>query len=98
MSRTIAGAALCVSLLASSAAISQNPPLVPATVDSVDTRQGKITLDHGKIPNLEMDAMTMAFRVQNTSMLKGLRKGDKVQFSAEKVNGQIVVTRLQKSN
>jgi Cu(I)/Ag(I) efflux system periplasmic protein CusF len=37
-------------------------PLVSGTVENVDSAQGKITIDHGAIPNLNMDAMTMVFR------------------------------------
>ena len=74
-----------------------NTPMVSATVESIDTAQGKLTLDHGAIPNLNMDAMTMAWRVQDPAMLKPLKKGDKVQFSADRVNGSLTVTKIQKA-
>jgi Cu/Ag efflux protein CusF len=73
-----------------------NLPMVPATVEKVDAGQGKITLDHGPIPNLNMDAMTMVFRAGDPTMLKSVRQGDKVQFQADRVNGQITVTKIQK--
>jgi Cu/Ag efflux protein CusF len=73
-----------------------NLPMVPATVEKVDAGQGKITLDHGPIPNLNMDAMTMVFRAGDPAMLKSVRQGDKVQFQADRVNGQITVTKIQK--
>ena len=66
-------------------------------MEKVDTAQGKITLDHGAIPNLNMDAMTMVFRVQDPTMLKQVKSGDKVQFTANRVNGQITVTSIKKS-
>ena len=71
-------------------------PLVSARVEKVDQAQGKITLDHGPIPNLNMDGMTMVFRAQDPVMLKPLKQGDRVQFSADRVNGQITVTKIQK--
>lgn len=74
-----------------------NLPTVSGTVEGIDTAQGKVTLDHGPIPNLNMDAMTMAWRVQDPAMLKPLKKGDKVQFSADRVNGALTVTKIQKA-
>jgi len=71
-------------------------PTVAGTVESVDAAQGKLTIDHGPIPNLNMDAMTMVFRAQNPAMLKSVKKGDKIQFQADRVNGQITVTTIRK--
>jgi Cu/Ag efflux protein CusF len=71
-----------------------NLPTVTGTVEKVDMGAGKITLDHGPIPNLNMDAMTMVFRAQDPNLLKGLKAGDKVQFQADRVNGQISVVRI----
>ena len=74
-----------------------NAPLVAATVRKVDDATGKVTLDHETIPNIGMDAMTMAYKVQDPAMLKGLKPGEKVRFSADRVNGSIAVTRIQKA-
>lgn len=70
---------------------------VNGTVKKVDLEQGKLTLDHGPIKNLDMDSMTMVFRAGDPAMLKGLKAGDKVRFDADRVNGQITVTKLQKT-
>ena len=74
----------------------QDLPLVPGTVEKVDVAAGKITIDHGAIPNLNMDAMTMVFRAADPAVLKTVKKGDKVRFTADRVNGQITVTKIQK--
>jgi Cu/Ag efflux protein CusF len=78
-------------------AASANAPLVAATVKKVDAAAGKVTLDHAAIPNLGMDAMTMAYRVQDPALLKGLTPGEAVRFSAERLNGSLAVTRIQKA-
>lgn len=70
---------------------------VNATVKKVDDAQGKVTLDHAPIKNLDMDSMTMVFRVADPAMLKGIKAGDKVKFDADRVNGSITVTKMQKS-
>jgi len=89
---------LIAALTLSGAAFAQNLPTVSGTVEKVDTAQGKITIDHGPIKNLDMDAMTMVFRAQDPNLLKGLKAGDKVQFTADRVNGQISVTSIKKGS
>ncbi len=72
-------------------------PQVNGTVKKIDEAQGKLTIDHGPIKNLDMDAMSMVFRAGEPAMLKGLKAGDKIKFDADRVNGQITVTKLQKA-
>jgi len=76
----------------------QSPPLVSGQVKKVDESASKITIKSGPIKNLDMadDDMTMVFAVQDPQMLKGVRSGDKIKFTAERVNGTITVTKLQK--
>jgi Cu/Ag efflux protein CusF len=71
--------------------------MVDGQVTKIDEAQGKITLRHGPIKNLDMDSMSMVFRVQDPAMLKQVKVGDKVKFEADRVNGQITVTRIQKA-
>jgi Cu(I)/Ag(I) efflux system periplasmic protein CusF len=67
-------------------------------VTKIDESAGRITTQHGPIKRLEMeDGMTMVFRVQDSAPLKGIKIGDKVKFDANRVNGQITVTKLEKS-
>ena len=89
---------LIATLALSGAALAQGQPTVTGTVEKVDTAQGKITIDHGAIPNLNMDPMTMVFRAQDPNLLKGIKAGDKVQFTADRVNGQISVTSIKKGS
>lgn len=88
--------AIALAALLSGSAMAQDAPMVSATVKKIDTEQGKITLDHGPIKNLDMDGMTMVFRAADPAMLKTVKAGDKVKFTAERVNGQITVTKIQK--
>lgn len=70
-------------------------PLVDGEVRKIDLAQGKLTLKHGPIPNLEMGAMTMVFRVARPALLEGLQVGSKLRFSVERVQGQLTVTAIQ---
>lgn len=89
---------LIAALSLSGAALAQGLPTVSGTVEKVDTAQSKITIDHGPIKNLDMEAMTMVFRAQDPALLKGVKAGDKVQFTADRVNGQISVTSIKKGS
>ena len=73
-----------------------NAQSVNGEVTKIDKDQGKITLRHGPIKNLDMDGMTMVFRVQDRKMLETVKVGDKVKFDADRVNGQLTVTKMQK--
>ncbi|MGM4891437.1 copper-binding protein [Tardiphaga sp. 839_C3_N1_4] len=71
---------------------------VRGEVKKIDEAAGKITLKHGPIKSLDMDeGMTMVFRVKDPAMLKSVKVGDKVTFNAGRVDGQIVVTSIQKA-
>ncbi|WP_295531071.1 copper-binding protein [uncultured Pseudacidovorax sp.] len=69
-------------------------PQVDAEVRRVDVAQGRITLRHGDIPNLDMGAMTMVFRARDATLLKDIKAGDKVRFTARMVDGQLTVMSL----
>ncbi len=69
---------------------------IDGEVKKIDVEAGKVTLKHGEIKNLDMPAMQMAFRVADPAWLTTLQVGDKVKFSADKVNGQFTVTTLEK--
>ncbi len=67
-------------------------------VKKIDESAGKVTLKHGPAKSLGMDeGMTMVYRVKDPAMLKQVKVGDKVQFEAEKADGGITVTKIQKS-
>ncbi len=66
-----------------------------AEVRKVDLSARKITLKHGEIKNLEMPPMTMVFQVSNPALLGGIKTGDKVRFTADKVNGAYTVLTLE---
>ena len=73
-------------------------PMVNGQVTKIDEAAGKITLRHGPIKKLEMnEGMTMVFRVQDPAMLKQVKVGDKIKFDADRINGQITVTKIEKA-
>ena len=73
-------------------------PMVNGQVTKIDEAAGKITLKHGPIKKLDMnEGMTMVFRAQDPGMLKQVKVGDKVRFDADRINGQITVTKIEQA-
>ncbi len=70
-------------------------PMTSAEVRKVDKEAKKITLKHGEIKNLDMPPMTMVFKVKDAAVLDKVQAGDKVMFSAEKVDGVYTVTLIE---
>jgi Cu(I)/Ag(I) efflux system protein CusF len=54
----------------------------------IDAKAAKVTLAHEAIPALKWPPMTMAFKVADPTLLKGLSVGTKVRF---KLRGQTIV-------
>ncbi len=71
--------------------------MVQGEVMKVDRSAGKVTLKHGPIKRLDMDAMTMVFRVADPAMLDRMKTGDKIEFEADRVNGAITIVKLGKA-
>ena len=65
------------------------------TVESVDATAGKLTINHGEIATLNWPAMTMAFKVEDSALLKGVKPGQSVQFDiAQRAPGEFVIIRI----
>ena len=75
-------------------AVAQSAALTAGEIRKVDADQGKVTIKHEPIQNLDMPAMTMVFRAAKPELLKDVKAGDKVQFRVESVAGAFVVTEL----
>lgn len=78
-------------------AMAQTAP-TKGEVTKIDEGQQKITIKHEPIKNLDMDAMTMVFRVKDPAVLKTVKVGDKVTFEADRVNGALTVTSIKKGS
>ena len=90
-------AALFAAVLVVSPAVADGD-MVKGEVVKVDKAAGKVTLRHGPIKKLDMDGMTMVFRVADPAMLDTMKAGDKIEFEADRVNGAITVTKVGKGH
>ncbi|MDN8614946.1 copper-binding protein [Variovorax ginsengisoli] len=80
------------------AAATAAAPMTDGEVRRVDKEAGKVTLRHGPIANLDMPGMTMVFKAPDPKILENLKEGDKVRFSADRINGAMAVTRIETAN
>ena len=85
-----------IAILLTSAAFAQaGPPATEAEVRKVDKDAGKITLKHGEIRNLDMPPMSMVFQVKDKALLDKVKAGDKVSFTADKIDGAYTVLSIE---
>lgn len=95
--RQIKAAVIAASLLLTASMALAQAAAVRGEVKKIDEVAGKITMKHGPIKNLDMDAMTMVLRVNDPAMLKNVKVGDKVKFEAERTPEGVMITKMQKS-
>jgi len=85
-------------LLSSIAVAAAQPVPISGEITRINQAEGKVTLRHGPIPNLDMDGMSgMVFVVADPAMLTNLKSGDSVIFEADRVNGRLTVTKINKA-
>lgn len=66
----------------------------PETVQT--NRATSLTIKHEELKSLDMPAMTMVFVVADESMIEEVKVGQKIEFTADRVNGRITVTEIKK--
>lgn len=64
-------------------------------VTKIDAAQKKITIKHGELKNLDMPPMTMVFAAGEDAMLTEVKVGQKIEFTADRVNGRLTVTDIK---
>ncbi|UXY14959.1 copper-binding protein [Chitiniphilus purpureus] len=69
--------------------------LTDGEVRKIDQANGKITLKHGEIRNLDMPGMTMVFTVKDKALLDKVKVGDRIRFKAARAEGKMLVTEIQ---
>ena len=61
----------------------------------IDRPGREITIRHGYLPELSMDAMSMVFVVADAAILERVRKGDRVKFKAGLLGGRFGVLSIE---
>jgi Cu/Ag efflux protein CusF len=96
--KRLGGLLLLVGLLMSASTVVAQTPMADGQVIKIDSAADKITIKHGPLRQFGMDeGMTMVYRVADAAMLAALKPGDKIKFAPDRVNGQFVVTKIEKA-
>ncbi|GAW37086.1 periplasmic copper-binding protein [Roseovarius sp. A-2] len=74
---------------------SAEPVYTKGVVKNVNPEDGKVTIIHEELVELEMPAMTMVFRVADDAMFDRLEPGKEIKFTVERLNGKLTVTDLK---
>jgi Cu(I)/Ag(I) efflux system periplasmic protein CusF len=72
-------------------------PTASGEITKIDKPAARVTLKHGEIKNLDMPPMTMVFRLADPKLLEGLAVGQRIGFTAERINGQYTITSVTKA-
>lgn len=64
-------------------------------VRRVDQANGKVTIKHGAIPELELTAMTLVYRA-SPELLVPVKAGDNIRFTATRKDGQYWVISIER--
>lgn len=64
---------------------------VSAEVVKLDVARKLITLKHGPVASIGMEAMTMPFKVQDAALLDGLKPGDKGSVVIKPIDSELFV-------
>ncbi len=77
----------------------QDNKYTPAIVKKIDMENGKITLKHEEIKNLDMPSMTMIFKLKiaDMSVVDTLKVGDNVKAFFDKTNDGFIVKEIIKN-
>lgn len=92
--RLAVAAALAATACYSAAAMAQEGS-GSGEIRRVDAAAGKVTIKHGAIAELDLPAITLVYLI-DASLLAGLQPGDKIKFTARRVDGQYVVVKISK--
>jgi Cu(I)/Ag(I) efflux system protein CusF len=96
--RAIVSAALVVMAIGMGPSFGQESSFVNGEVTKIDEPAGTVTIKHGPIASLSLnqDGKTDDFRPKDGLLFNALKVGDKIRFTAERMNGQLTIVRLEK--
>lgn len=77
-------------------AMATSPVQGIGTVMAVDAAAGTVTLEHEAINAIPWPAMTMKFKAEDPSILKGIAAGDHVAFELKNATDNGIVTMIKK--
>jgi Cu/Ag efflux protein CusF len=65
-----------------------------AIVNKVAPSTGMVTLQHGTLKNINLSAMTMAYKARDASMVEQAKEGEKIKVRVGNVDGRLTIVKL----
>jgi Cu/Ag efflux protein CusF len=96
MQKTLGAVAAAAALALFSCAAFAQSASADGEIRKIDAKAGRVIIKHGEWKGMDMQAMTMAFRVRDAAVLSGLKVADTVRFVIEKDGGDYVVTAIER--
>lgn len=82
-------------LLGTANSFAEEPVWTKGKVTKIKPDQGKVTIRHEEIKNLDMPAMKMVFRVEDPALLESLTVGEEREFHFVKEKGRFMVKKVK---
>ena len=86
------GIAAAAVLAAGGASAQSSLPMVLGIVKAIDA--DRLTIEHEAIPNLDAGEATGLFKAASVDLVKNIKAGGKIRFTAVRMNGQPTITSL----
>ncbi len=77
--------------------LAADPPVITGEVTKVDLSAGLIAIKHGPIVSLGLTRPEAIddFKVRDAVMLNAIQAGDKIRFTADRVDGKLTITAIR---
>ena len=72
------------------------PDWTRASVVKVDAERSRVVLKHHHIKSINMESMTMPFKVEESVKLTPFKAGDKVRFTGGERNDYLMINAMEK--
>jgi Cu(I)/Ag(I) efflux system periplasmic protein CusF len=86
---------ILIAALSCAAPVWASPEWVRGEVTKLDLARKTVTLKHGPIASIQMDAMTMPFKVKDAALLTTVKVGDHVRFHVLADEHELVVQQIE---
>ncbi|MDP8994211.1 MAG: efflux RND transporter periplasmic adaptor subunit [Pseudomonadota bacterium] len=73
-------------------------PVASGTIRSMDLQNRTVTIAHGPVPMMNWPPMTMTFSVANPALLRGLQRGQRVEFAFRAQGDAFVIERIRRAD
>ncbi len=83
-----------ISSLAAQPLSAQDNSVISGDVTKVDLASGTITIRHDANQRLKLGNSTDMFHVSEPIMLNAIRPGAHIRFAADRINGELAITKI----